>query len=87
MVAAGKAGLAALARLAEFAPFLLVIDFERALGQLTNEPQTQLMLTYRERYSFESIGKLTGCSVRALVYKLPAARKALAATLDRLDLL
>ncbi len=64
-----------------------VIDFERALGQLSDEHQCLLMLQYRERHNFETIAKLTGCSVRAIAYKLPAARKALAATLDRLDLL
>jgi hypothetical protein len=31
-------------------------------------------------------GSLTGCGVRAIVYKLPEARRALAHTLDRLDL-
>ena len=64
-----------------------VIDFERALGQLSDEHQCLLMLQYRERHTFETISRLTGCSIRAIAYKLPAARKALAATLDRLDLL
>ena len=64
-----------------------VIDFERALGQLTDEHQSLLMLTYRERQPWDTVARLTGCSVRAVAYKLPAARKALAAILDRLDLL
>jgi DNA-directed RNA polymerase specialized sigma24 family protein len=64
-----------------------VIDFERALGQLSDEHQCLLMLQYRERHSFETIARLTSMSVRAVCYKLPAARKALASTLDRLDLL
>jgi DNA-directed RNA polymerase specialized sigma24 family protein len=73
MVAAGKAGLA---RLVELTRFLRVIGFERALGRLSDEHQYLLMLQYRERHSFETIAQLTGFSIRAL-----------AATLDRLDLL
>ena len=45
------------------------------------------MLQYRERHSFETIASLTSMRVRTVCYKLPAARKALAASLDRLDLL
>jgi hypothetical protein len=33
------------------------------------------------------VARLTGVSVRAIAYKLPAARQALARTLDLLDLL
>ena len=64
-----------------------VIDFERALAALSNEHQSLLMLTYRERQPQDTIAKLTGISVRAIAYKLPLARKALADVLDRLDLL
>ena len=52
-----------------------VIDFERALGQLPDEQQALLMLTYRERQSQDTIAKLTGCSLRAINYKLPKPAK------------
>jgi DNA-directed RNA polymerase specialized sigma24 family protein len=64
-----------------------VIDFERALSRLTEEHQAILLLTYREHQPQDRVSTLTGVSVRALSYKLPAARQALARTLDRLDLL
>ena len=35
----------------------------------------------------DRVSTLTGCSVRAISYRLPEARRALARTLDRLDLL
>jgi DNA-directed RNA polymerase specialized sigma24 family protein len=44
------------------------------------------MLTYREHQPQDTIARATGVSVRAIAYKLPAARQALAAVLDRLDL-
>jgi DNA-directed RNA polymerase specialized sigma24 family protein len=64
-----------------------VIDFERALSRLSQEHQAILLLTYREHQPQDRVSTLTGVSVRALSYKLPAARQALARTLDRLDLL
>jgi DNA-directed RNA polymerase specialized sigma24 family protein len=64
-----------------------VIDFERALSRLTQEHQSILLLTYREHQPQDRVSTLTGVSVRALTYKLPAARQALASILDRLDLL
>jgi DNA-directed RNA polymerase specialized sigma24 family protein len=64
-----------------------VIDFERALSRLTEEHQAILLLTYREHRDQRQVSDATGVSVRALSYKLPAARQALASVLDRLDLL
>jgi DNA-directed RNA polymerase specialized sigma24 family protein len=65
----------------------IVIDFERALSRLTEEHQAILLLTYREHRDRRQVSDATGVSVRALSYKLPAARQALASILDRLDLL
>ena len=64
-----------------------VIDFERALTRLPEEQQTILLLTYREHRDQKQVSTLAGISVRALNYKLPAARQALARTLDLLNLL
>jgi DNA-directed RNA polymerase specialized sigma24 family protein len=64
-----------------------VVDFERALSRLTEEHQAILLLTYREHRDQRQVSDATGVSVRALSYKLPAARQALASILDRLDLL
>ena len=64
-----------------------VIDFERALSRLTEEHQAILLLTYREHRDQRHVSDATGVSVRALSYKLPAARQALASILDRRDLL
>jgi DNA-directed RNA polymerase specialized sigma24 family protein len=64
-----------------------VVDFERALSHLTEEHQSILLLTYREHRDQRQVSEAAGVSVRALAYKLPAARQALASILDRLDLL
>jgi len=53
----------------------------------SQEHQAILMLTYREYYDYRAVAGATGVSVRAFAYKLPAARQALARTLDLLDLL
>lgn len=64
-----------------------VIDFERALTRLPAEQQTILFLTYCEHRDRTEVSKLAGISPRALSDKLPAARQALARTLDLLNLL
>ena len=64
-----------------------VVDFERALSRLTEEHQAILLLTYREHQDYRAVCAATGVSIRALSYKLPVARQALASILDRLDLL
>jgi len=64
-----------------------VLDFERALGTLTEEEQAALVLVYRERQPFAEASKILHCSVRKLSYMLPAARKRLAGILDRMDIL
>jgi DNA-directed RNA polymerase specialized sigma24 family protein len=64
-----------------------VVDFEHALSMLTPEAQAILVLVYREHQPQDKAAALAGISVRALNYKLPAARQALASILDRLDLL
>ena len=46
-----------------------------------------LLLSYRERQRHEEIWKILNCSVRKVVYALPAARKHLADILDKLDIL
>ena len=64
-----------------------VIDFERALAQLDPEHQQILLLTYRDGIRHAQAASVLGCSVRTIYYLLPAARRRLADTLDRLDLL
>jgi DNA-directed RNA polymerase specialized sigma24 family protein len=65
-----------------------VVDFERALSHVSEEHQSIiLLLTYREHPDQRQVSDATGVSVRALSYKLPAARQALASVRDRLDLL
>ena len=64
-----------------------VLDFERALSTLDPAQQSALILTYRDRQGHAATAAAIGCSVRTLAYMLPAARRRLADTLDRLDLL
>jgi len=64
-----------------------VIDFERALAHLDPAHQQILLLTYRDGLRHAQAANTLGCSVRAIYYMLPAARRRLADTLDRLDLL
>jgi DNA-directed RNA polymerase specialized sigma24 family protein len=45
------------------------------------------VLTYRDRAGHAATAAALGCSVRTINYMLPAARRRLADTLDRLDLL
>jgi DNA-directed RNA polymerase specialized sigma24 family protein len=53
-------------------------DVERALSRLAEEDQAILLLTCREHQDYRAICAATGVSVRALSYKIPAARQALA---------
>jgi DNA-directed RNA polymerase specialized sigma24 family protein len=46
-----------------------------------------LLLVYRDGFDQLRAADTAGVSLRALTYKLPAARRALAAALDSLDLL
>jgi DNA-directed RNA polymerase specialized sigma24 family protein len=64
-----------------------VLDFERALSQLSEEEQGALMLRYRERQHDSETAKLIHCSVRKLAYLIPQARRHLVEVLSRLDLL
>jgi DNA-directed RNA polymerase specialized sigma24 family protein len=48
------------------------------LSRLTEEHQAILLLTYREHQPQDRVSSLSGVSVRAPSYKLPAARQALA---------
>ena len=64
-----------------------VLDFERALSQIAPQAQALLLLVYRDGFDQRRAADTAGLSVRALAYKLPAARQALAAALDSLDLL
>jgi DNA-directed RNA polymerase specialized sigma24 family protein len=64
-----------------------VIDFERALSQLSNEEQIALVHCYRDHEGYPEIAAAANCSVRKLSYLIPSARVKLTAILDRLDLL
>jgi DNA-directed RNA polymerase specialized sigma24 family protein len=64
-----------------------VIDFERALGSLSEEDQAVLMLIYRDREGYASAARAMRCSERKVAYLLPAARRRLASVLDRMGLL
>jgi len=62
-------------------------DFERAFARLSQEEQTALASTYRDKLDQQATAFAVGCSVRKLFYLIPAARQHLADVLDRLDLL
>jgi DNA-directed RNA polymerase specialized sigma24 family protein len=64
-----------------------VIDFGRVMEKLEAEEQAALVLTYRDRERFPAIAQMLHCSIRKLTYMIPAARRKLAAELDRLNLL
>ena len=64
-----------------------VLDFERALSELTNDEQIALVHFYRDREGYPQIAAAVQCSVRKLNYLIPSARIKLTAVLDRLDLL
>lgn len=64
-----------------------VIDFEKAFARLSQEEQTPLAATYRDRAGQSATAFAVGCSLRKLAYLLPTARQHLADILDRLDLL
>ena len=64
-----------------------VLDFERALSQLDPAHQSVLILTSRDGMRHTATAAAIGCSPRLVAYLLPAARRRLADTLDRLDLL
>jgi DNA-directed RNA polymerase specialized sigma24 family protein len=64
-----------------------VIDFGRVLASLDADEQTALVLAYRDRERFPAIAQMLHCSVRKVAYLIPAARRKLAAALDKLNLL
>jgi RNA polymerase sigma factor (sigma-70 family) len=64
-----------------------VMDFERALSHLDPMHQQILLLTYRDGIRYRQAANMLGISERLIYYILPAARRRLADTLDRLDLL
>ncbi len=64
-----------------------VIDFDRALNTLEEEEKVALVLSVRDREPSYKIARALGCSERKVSYLIPQARRKLAATLDRLDLL
>lgn len=64
-----------------------VIAFEEALARLDPAHQQVLILTYRDGLRHADAAAMLGCSPRTVSYLLPAARRRLADTLDRLDLL
>jgi len=58
-----------------------------SLSHLTQEHQALLLLAYRDHLDQRALSDATGLSLRTIGYKLPDARHALAAVLDRLALL
>jgi len=64
-----------------------VIDFERAMSTLNADEQAALILTHRDRERAHRVAIALRCSERKLSYLLQNARRKLAHTLDRLDLL
>jgi DNA-directed RNA polymerase specialized sigma24 family protein len=69
------------------AALVRTIDFEKAIGGLSGEQQAALVLRYRDGERDQQIAAALGCSVRKVFYVLPAARRSLAAALERLNLL
>jgi DNA-directed RNA polymerase specialized sigma24 family protein len=69
------------------AALVRVIDFEREFAKLPGDMQTILLLAYRERQPQTVIAQVARCSVRTLAYRLPVALRALAALLDRANML
>jgi DNA-directed RNA polymerase specialized sigma24 family protein len=63
------------------------IDFERALGKLSEDEQIALIYRYRNKATEREIAAAVGCGVRKLNYLIPAARRHLANVLDTLNLL
>ena len=63
------------------------IDFEMALGQLTGEQQTMLLMAYRDGEGHRAIAQVAGCTERVVAYRLPIALKLLAEVLDQRNLL
>lgn len=63
------------------------IDFDRILNMLPDQDRLSLIFRYRDGHTEAEIACLIGCSVRKVIYLLPNARKALAALLDRYNLL
>ena len=64
-----------------------VLDFDRALSALDGEEQAALILTHRDHEAIDAVARALACSARKVHYTLIAARRKLAAELDRLDLL
>lgn len=64
-----------------------VLDFERAISQLTGEEQMILLLTYRDRQPARETAKVMHCSERTINSRIRPARLHLTAILERLDLL
>lgn len=69
------------------AAIVQVIDFERALGQLSTEEQALLIGKYRDHYTEAELACVASCSVRKIAYALPDALTHLAQILERLNLL
>jgi DNA-directed RNA polymerase specialized sigma24 family protein len=69
------------------ARLIRTIDFERAFGTLSPEHQALLWLRYVHEGKMPAAAAAAGVSPRTASSHMPAARKALAAILDRLDLL
>lgn len=63
------------------------IDFERAFATLDPKHQALLWLRYADGDTMPEAAKAAGVSLRTAWSYMPAARKALADVLDRLDLL
>lgn len=64
-----------------------VLDFERAFAHLPHSARALLLLIYRDEKSESTAADILGISTRTVYTQLPHARRLLADTLDRADLL
>ena len=69
------------------AKLVRVIDFGRALANLTEKEQALLLLTYAAKETRYETARAMHCSTRSIDYHLRPALKRLASILERLDLL
>ncbi len=69
------------------AAIVRALDFERALGTLPAPQQAALLITYRLGATRPEIARALACSTRTADTLVVAARRRLANTLERLDLI
>ena len=64
----------------------LISSIKQALGQLSHDLKTVILLYEYEDLSYEEISSVLGCSIKAVEMKLYRARKSLKEMLSRTDL-